>query len=230
MPPKVNVATKPAYTVESPFPGQPPFWVRGEEEEWTMKEQSYYKLLNVQPGDLALDIGAHIGCTARWLLNRGASHVICYEPMPSNVEILQRNAEGLPIYVAGAAIVAGEETSMTMYTPNTKFSTVHSYIEKKGRQATTVPAINFLKVMNHIKPQVLKMDTEGGELTLVEQFAHIHRWVRSVAMEVHYLTPDSHEKARRLMEVMAEHYEYVQAPKYLEKKWNTDIVIWERRS
>lgn len=225
--PKANVADNPAYTVDG-LPGQPPFFVRGKEEEWTIQEQSYYDKVNVQPGDLVLDIGAHIGCSARWFLARGARHVVCYEAMPNNVEILQRNAVGLPITVDGRAIIAGDENLLTMYTPNTKFSTVHSHINKKGRVATLVPAVKFSTVVEHFKPDVLKMDTEGGELTLVEQFANIHQWVRSVAMEVHYTIDGSHERARALMDVMAEHYHFVQAPKYLDKKWNTDIVIWER--
>lgn len=225
--PKANVADNPAYTVDG-LPGQPPFWVRGKEEEWTIQEQSYYDKVNVQPGDLVLDIGAHIGCSARWFLARGARHVVCYEAMPQNVEILQKNAEGLPITVDGRAITHDDDNVLTMYTPNTRFSTVYSHINKKGRTPTVVPAVKFSTVVEHFKPDVLKMDTEGGELTLVEQFANIHQWVRSVAMEVHYTIDGSHERARALMDVMAEHYHYVQAPKYLDKKWNTDIVIWER--
>lgn len=226
--PRANVADNAAYTIEG-LPGQPPFWVRGKEEEWTVKEQAYYNKVHVEPGDIVLDIGAHIGCSARWFLQRGAAHVVCFEPMPSNVEILRKNAEGLPIIVMGEAIVNNDEPTITMYTPNTKFSTVHSYIQKKGRTPTVVPARNFVEVVEFYKPQVLKMDTEGGELTLVEQFPVIFPYVRSVAMEVHYTTDDAREKAHALMDVMAQAYDYVQAPRYLDKNWNTDIVIWERR-
>lgn len=227
--PKPNVANNIAYQVPT-FPGQPDFWVRGKEEEWTIQEQSYYTRLNVVPGDIAMDVGAHIGCTARWLLNRGAAEVHCYEPMPNNFEILEKNAEGLPIHPYRAAIVPGHEPTLEMWTPNTKFSTVHSYIHKKGRTRTVVNALSFLTELDKCSPTVLKMDTEGGELLLVDQFQEIHHTVRSVAMEIHYSRDDARDLARRLMAIMAEHYDVIQAPKYLDKAWNTDIVIWERKS
>jgi FkbM family methyltransferase len=47
----------------------------------------------VQPGQVVLDCGAHIGVYVREALSRGASKVVAIEPAPSNVECLRRNFE-----------------------------------------------------------------------------------------------------------------------------------------
>ncbi len=42
-------------------------------------------------GDIVLDMGAYIGTTVRWELERGARLVVAVEPTPESVECLQRN-------------------------------------------------------------------------------------------------------------------------------------------
>ena len=44
-----------------------------------------------QPGDIALDGGAHIGLWTREALDRGAETVVAIEPAPANLECLRRN-------------------------------------------------------------------------------------------------------------------------------------------
>lgn len=45
----------------------------------------------VEPGDIALDGGAHIGLWVREALDRGAKTVVAIEPAPKNIECLRRN-------------------------------------------------------------------------------------------------------------------------------------------
>ena len=45
----------------------------------------------VQPGDIVLDCGAHIGIYAKYALAAGADLVVAIEPSPRNVECLRRN-------------------------------------------------------------------------------------------------------------------------------------------
>ena len=45
----------------------------------------------VQPGDIALDGGAHVGLWVREALDRGAKTVVAIEPAPKNIECLRRN-------------------------------------------------------------------------------------------------------------------------------------------
>jgi FkbM family methyltransferase len=46
---------------------------------------------SVQPGDVVIDVGAHIGAFARDALRRGAARVVLVEPDPLNQECLRRN-------------------------------------------------------------------------------------------------------------------------------------------
>jgi hypothetical protein len=46
----------------------------------------------VQPGDVVLDCGAHVGVFTRKALRAGARKVIAIEPVPSSIECLRRNA------------------------------------------------------------------------------------------------------------------------------------------
>ena len=40
-----------------------------------------YKKLHIIEGDTVLDIGGHIGCSARYFVTKGAKAVYSYEPM-----------------------------------------------------------------------------------------------------------------------------------------------------
>jgi FkbM family methyltransferase len=53
------------------------------------QERSIYGAIN--PGDVVMDIGAHIGTFARTALSAGAAKVIAVEPSPLAVQALERN-------------------------------------------------------------------------------------------------------------------------------------------
>lgn len=58
------------------------------EQEWISSIESQY---SVQPGDVVVDVGAHVGTFTQHALARGASHVIMVEPDPINQECIRRN-------------------------------------------------------------------------------------------------------------------------------------------
>jgi hypothetical protein len=59
----------------------------------TEQNQNIYenKLSGIVPGDVVLDVGAHIGLYARHALKLGASKIVAIEPVPINLKCLQRN-------------------------------------------------------------------------------------------------------------------------------------------
>lgn len=63
---------------------------------------------------MILDVGAHIGCFSRYALSLGdCKHIICYEPEPSNLELLRKNLctddNEIEIKIFGAAVTHIDE-------------------------------------------------------------------------------------------------------------------------
>lgn len=63
-------------------------------------------LVPIQPGDVVMDAGAHLGESTRNALGLGASMVIAIEPSPDNVRAFRRN---LATQIAGGRIVIVEK-------------------------------------------------------------------------------------------------------------------------
>jgi FkbM family methyltransferase len=63
-------------------------------------------LVPIQPGDVVMDAGAHLGESTRNALRLGASTVIAIEPSPDNVHAFRRN---LATQIAGGRIVIVEK-------------------------------------------------------------------------------------------------------------------------
>lgn len=63
-------------------------------------------LVPIQPGDVVIDAGAHLGESTRNALRMGASKVISIEPSPANVRAFRRN---LATQIAGGRIVIVEK-------------------------------------------------------------------------------------------------------------------------
>ena len=206
-------------------------WVRGIEEEYIIKEQNTYKKLHIIEGDTVLDIGGHIGCSARYFVTKGAKAVYSYEPMPSNFKLLQMNSVGYNIFPIRAAVIEDDRKEIELFTPRTRFTTEHSVVNKRGRTSTTVPAVNFANAVRLANPSVMKLDIEGGELNLLPWFANqeIMSGIRSIAMEIHYYEHNSREIANCLKDIMFRKYIEVQPPKYLDGGWNRCTAIWERK-
>lgn len=72
------------------------FWTRPGSNDhntvWSCAWEDEYGLADVEvEGKLVFDIGAYIGGVGVWLATRGA-RVVCVEPIPGNVELIQLNA------------------------------------------------------------------------------------------------------------------------------------------
>ncbi len=209
-------------------------WVRGKQEEYVVKEQSLYKKLKILPGDKVLDVGAHIGCSAREFIKRGASLVHSYEPEVSNALLFKKNTEGLNAKLFAKVVVDSDlakQGNVKLYLSQGKFTTTHSILKRKGRIARYIPSIGLFQAVEGLRPEVIKCDIEGGELEMLPDWKKVSKldYVRSIAMEIHYLTPGSREKGKVLKEILNKNFTEVQPMKYLESGWNTCIAIWEKK-
>lgn len=67
-------------------------------EEWLLTPLK----TQVQSFDCVVDIGSNVGNHAYFFKNIcNASRVLCFEPLPSNIELLEKNCKGCEIYTVG---------------------------------------------------------------------------------------------------------------------------------
>ena len=159
------------------------FWIsagdkRGEELTLLLAEQMIHiygdGAAGVQPGDIVIDCGAHIGLFTREALSRGAKLVVAVEPAPLTRLLLERNlrkdidAGRVVIYTKG---VWDSETTMQFQTDSgggavgQVLDLDHHDVLKLGG-VIEVPLTTIDKLVSELKlDQVdfIKMDIEGAE-------------------------------------------------------------------
>jgi FkbM family methyltransferase len=141
-----------------------------------------YGAVPVMPGDVVLDLGAHIGLTSRYLLDKGAAKAIAVEADPANLPLLRRNLRGRPVVILAAAVgpVAGR---IPFYTrPDRGF--VGSILADPKRRRLMVPMVPFGGLLKEYRPTIVKADIEFSEYELPD-LRVLPDHVRVLAMEVH---------------------------------------------
>lgn len=127
------------------------------------------------PGDIVFDVGANVGNKAAALLERGV-HVVCIEPQPACVAVLQRRFGGHP----NVSIVPkglGGRVGMLELNINSRSPTLSTFSQEwmQGRFKDEVwdqkveIAITTLDnlVREHGAPRYLKIDVEGFEYEVI---------------------------------------------------------------
>lgn len=126
---------------------------------------------SVLPGDIVFDVGANGGDKADWFLKRGA-RVVCVEPQPAMIKLLQDRFAGNPLVDVVGKAVGPEigELPMSICSEIPTLSTL-SDTWKQGRFAdvkwdavVNVPVITLdMLVAQFGVPRYLKVDVEGFE-------------------------------------------------------------------
>lgn len=126
----------------------------------------------IQPGDVVLDIGAHIGLTAilfaRWAGDEG--QVYAFEPTPSTraalTDHLTLNEVAERVEVVGAAIsdhVGNATFHVSSNSPENTLNAVHSRLGIAQQVQVPVTTIDAFCAARKIKPNFIKIDIEGFE-------------------------------------------------------------------
>ena len=123
----------------------------------------------VQPGDIVLDCGAHVGFFVRKALDRGARLVVAVEPAPNNVACLRRNfADEIS---SGKVIVYAkgvwDETKLLPLFEDPLNSAADSFLNHGGRaisehhiEVTTIDKIAAELELSQV--DFIKMDIKGA--------------------------------------------------------------------
>ena len=156
----------------------------GTSDETVIDEVKEYLPLGIQPGDVVLDVGAHIGCFARMALHEGASKVICVEPEGENFSYLERNVIGQTLIRAALS----REQLVELYVNQGRGTSTHTVFPVTGREKVVVPGVTLAYLDVHYRPQRVKIDCEGAELQVGLDSYVFSDLVRGLSIEFHVAT------------------------------------------
>jgi FkbM family methyltransferase len=165
---------------------------------YTLEEvfhQVQYKLsapLPAQP--VIVDVGAHIGVSALWFLAQYAgARLIAIEPEPENLRLLSVNLRAQPGTTVVPAAATSHNGEVTLFTAAQ--SAMHSLIDHPDSTGhINVPAIrldHYLGSQGIGWIDLLKMDVEGSEMTVLEGLGALLNRVGRIVGEVHEGMVDS---------------------------------------
>lgn len=163
-----------------------------------------YGLLDVQPGDRVLDVGAHIGASVKAWLDAGAQRVTAYEPDRRNARMLRRNHGGDPerVYIREVAVVGAEEPGLVGFREHiNRPSCSTRWTNARGVRQVMVPTVPFHAALREARPDRVKIDIEGGEYAFLPHT--FGAAVKGVLIELHLRRAEWREKARDIVKHMA---------------------------
>ena len=182
-------------------------------------EKAEYNKLNLG-GNLAIDIGAHVGIWSR-RLSKNFSEVICFEPLSKHIECHKMNCEKLDNVTLFECALSDRETESVMTTKdnNSGMSSLHpSNFRNKSEevvQTKTIDSFDFPKM------DFMKIDVEGWEeQVILGGLETIKKYNPKIYIEIWRKNYDSISEIFNEMgyslEIMARPYS--EAPNYLATK------------
>lgn len=165
--------------------------------------QKSYASAEVHPGDVVLDVGAHVGSYTVWASKRvgPGGKVLSFEPEPENFRLLKKNialngCSNVRLYSAALSEVPGRIRLFVSEPPE-----LHSLMPVSGA-AIEVPSLRLDDVAAELgleRVGTIKIDAEGAELRILSAARQTLTRTREVIMELHKLWV-SEEAVRRLLE------------------------------
>ncbi|MFP6584098.1 MAG: FkbM family methyltransferase, partial [Candidatus Hydrogenedentota bacterium] len=163
-----------------------------------------------------IDVGANVGIfSLRLLALKPDATVVAYEPLPSNFEMLQRNAEINPQIVDNfrvfqRAVTGGSESEQTIYfNPEKSFTPTASLIESfdtsnRGSIQVKTDSLDSI-VTEHSMERIhlLKLDCEGSEFDILDGASpELIARIAAIVMEVHESGENTIERMKDSLETM----------------------------
>lgn len=175
----------------------------------------------IEPDDNVLDLGSHLGASARVAVEGGARHVTAVEPHPDSFAILSRNMEIEPIAILGKLWdrTLGEfvtpvraAVAHTVLYENARSHIGHTTMEKpwtKTAKAIPVIGMTVAELVRQRTPDVILCDIEGAEY-VVDWASQLPAKTRVLFMEFHFrFMPTWHAEATRLYDLFTRQMGFV---------------------
>jgi FkbM family methyltransferase len=179
------------------------------EHRWVTKENPE---LQVKPGDIVVDCGAHVGIFTDKALKLGAAKVISVEIDPINIECLRRNfkqeiAEGRVVVVTKGVWSKDGTMPFTVAKTNSGMGSLvtdsgSETIISSGSETIQVPITTLDKIvaeLNVPKVNYIKMDIEGAEREALAGAAGTLAKFKPILMLDAYHRPDDPQVLPRVV-------------------------------
>lgn len=147
--------------------------------------------LTFEPGDIVIDIGAHVGVVSCYLAKKWPQiQVYAFEPIAANYRRLLRNIEqnGPTNIVALNYAITADGRPIELSGDSDTNTGHYSAYAAQGTQCETVPSIPlpvFLDQHDITSVALLKLDCEGAEHEILHGMRQTLGLVHAIAMEVH---------------------------------------------
>jgi FkbM family methyltransferase len=168
--------------------------------------------VSLKPGDVVLDIGAHVGIISIYLAKRFCDLAIhAFEPHPDNFKRLERNIEANCVESDVMAINQamthdGRFVGLPPIDGNSGGQNIYSGFNAL-RRAESTTLEHWIKESH--TPALIKMDCEGAEYEILEGNTHLLAGVKYFVGEFHVNREFSQARATALQVAIAEHVEHV---------------------
>lgn len=151
----------------------------------------------IGPGDVLLDLGAHIGSEAVHAARLGV-RVVAVEPEPKNLELLRLNTEefGDLVTIVPAAAVSDHSLHATLWERPGRGTWTHSLFQRRGRVPVEVQTVDFAALLRMFQPTIVKANIEGSEYDL--DWTALPPSVRALVVSFHQAYPELQQKAVKL--------------------------------
>jgi FkbM family methyltransferase len=130
-----------------------------------------YKGLELAPGDVLLDLGAHVGSCVEYALRHNVAHVIAVEMIPDTLGLLRRNFGQDPRVTIVPAAVAAEDRGPTATTRRYRNPMGASISEHNapavGGKGIEVPTVTLTGLLAGYQPNKIKFDIEFSEYDVI---------------------------------------------------------------
>ncbi|MAG59256.1 hypothetical protein CMO96_00480 [Candidatus Woesebacteria bacterium] len=175
-------------------------------ELFVIKEQPQYKALDFTNKSV-MDVGANIGSFIYLAKKGGAKIIWAYEPTPSTYRILRMNVEALEdlncrIMTKDLALVGGTKQEVQFYLSK-KYPSCHTTVPVRGRDRITVEADNFWDAVHDNRPDIIKIDVEGGEYDFMFEDT-MPPCVEQIAIELHMKNKKQIELAKQVVHLFGD--------------------------
>lgn len=182
-------------------------WFRNIVEQEVFHMNVYQKYVDVQPGDVVVDMGASVGPFTYRIKDQKPGKVYCFEPHLGLYSDLVKNTSYEGVVHINKAIGAtdGYEIQKGLFNE----LTIHTATEENAKPVKTTSWKTFVKDYNIDRINFFKVDCEGGEYDIFNEdnLEWIKNNVDYIVGEWHLTDTDLKEKFRNFRDNFLTHFE-----------------------